>query len=87
MLRGVATDPGRLTVLVILGIRDENQFPLIFYRENCADMALCEDDIDEALIPETQRHQHPGGRGGPDDATALHTLYTGTVHDSLSGQE
>ncbi len=47
---GVVTDPERLTALVILGIRDEKQFPLIFYRENCADMALCEADIDEALI-------------------------------------
>lgn len=51
---GVATDPERLTALVILGIRDEEQFPLIFYRENCADMALCEDDIDEALIARTR---------------------------------
>jgi len=47
---GVKTDPERLTALVILGIRDEEQFPLIFYRENCADMALCEDDIDEDFI-------------------------------------
>ena len=47
---GLITDPERLTALVILGIRDEEQFPLIFYRENCADMALCEDDIDEAFI-------------------------------------
>lgn len=48
--RGIVTDPARLTALVILGIRDEAQFPLIFYRENCADMALCEDDIDEGFI-------------------------------------
>jgi 5-dehydro-2-deoxygluconokinase len=48
--RGVKVDPERLTALVILGIRDREQFPLIFYRENCADMALCEDDIDEDLI-------------------------------------
>ncbi|PYE86619.1 5-dehydro-2-deoxygluconokinase [Phyllobacterium leguminum] len=47
---GVKVDPERLTALVILGIRDDTQFPLIFYRENCADMALCEDDIDEAFI-------------------------------------
>ncbi|EJB07054.1 hypothetical protein Rleg9DRAFT_6029 [Rhizobium leguminosarum bv. trifolii WSM597] len=47
---GVTTDPERLTALVILGIRDEDQFPLIFYRENCADMALSEADIDEAFI-------------------------------------
>ena len=49
-MTGVRTDPDRLTALVILGIRDEDRFPLIFYRENCADMALCEDDIDEAYI-------------------------------------
>ncbi|MFH5774992.1 5-dehydro-2-deoxygluconokinase [Paracoccus sp. NGMCC 1.201697] len=53
-VRGVKTDPERLTALVILGIRDEEQFPLIFYRENCADMALCEDDIDEALIADSR---------------------------------
>ena len=47
---GVVTDPDRLTALVILGIRDQSQFPLIFYRENCADMALCEADIDPAFI-------------------------------------
>lgn len=47
---GVKTDAERLTALVLLGIRDDERFPLIFYRENCADMALCEGDIDEALI-------------------------------------
>nr|WP_247653808.1 5-dehydro-2-deoxygluconokinase [Labrenzia sp. PHM005] len=47
---GVVTDPERLTALVLLGIRDQEQFPLIFYRENCADMALCEDDIDPDFI-------------------------------------
>ncbi|MBB3315910.1 5-dehydro-2-deoxygluconokinase [Rhizobium sp. BK181] len=52
--RGVATDPERLTALVLLGIRDEDQFPLIFYRENCADMALSEDDIDEGFIAESR---------------------------------
>ena len=47
---GVITDPERLTALVLLGIRDHERFPLIFYRENCADMALCEDDIDPGFI-------------------------------------
>ncbi len=51
---GIITDPERLTALVILGIRDETQFPLIFYRENCADMALCEADIDESYIASTR---------------------------------
>ncbi|MCX8997516.1 5-dehydro-2-deoxygluconokinase [Rhizobiaceae bacterium BDR2-2] len=53
-VRGVVTDAERLTALVLLGIRDEHQFPLIFYRENCADMALCEDDIDPAFIAEAR---------------------------------
>ncbi|MCY1127914.1 5-dehydro-2-deoxygluconokinase [Frigidibacter sp. RF13] len=53
-VRGVKTDPGRLTALVLLGIRDDKRFPLIFYRENCADMALCEEDIDEDLIAEAR---------------------------------
>ncbi|PSH70082.1 5-dehydro-2-deoxygluconokinase [Phyllobacterium brassicacearum] len=47
---GVMTDPERLTALVLLGIRDEDTFPLIFYRENCADMALNEGDIHEKYI-------------------------------------
>jgi 5-dehydro-2-deoxygluconokinase len=45
---GVLTDAERLTALVILGIRDRDTFPLIFYRENCADMALEAGDVDEA---------------------------------------
>ena len=53
-VRGVKTDPERLTALVILGIRDQEQFPLIFYRENCADMALCEYDIEESFIAEAR---------------------------------
>ena len=47
---GLITDPERLTALVLLGIRDREHFPLIFMRENCADMALCEDDIDADFI-------------------------------------
>jgi 5-dehydro-2-deoxygluconokinase len=47
---GVVTDKERLTALVILGVRDSHTFPLIFYRDNCADMALCEDDVQEAFI-------------------------------------
>ena len=49
-VRGVKTDPDRLTALVLLGIRDTEQFPLIFYRENCADMGLTVEDIDPDFI-------------------------------------
>ncbi|CAM4305418.1 bifunctional 5-dehydro-2-deoxygluconokinase/5-dehydro-2-deoxyphosphogluconate aldolase [Palleronia rufa] len=47
---GVKVDPDRLTALVLLGIRDQEQFPLIFYRSDCADMGLTEEDIDESFI-------------------------------------
>lgn len=47
---GVVSDPDRLTALVILGIRDRETFPLIFYRENAPDMALTEADIHPELI-------------------------------------
>jgi len=47
---GIATDPERLTALVLLAVENDDSFPLIFYRDNCADNALCEDDIDEAFI-------------------------------------
>jgi len=49
-ISGVKVDPERLTALVLLGIRDQEQFPLIFYRENCADMGLSVDDIDPDFI-------------------------------------
>lgn len=47
---GIATDPERLTALVLLSVEDEGVSPMIFYRTDCADMALDESNIDEALI-------------------------------------
>ncbi|MBS9783071.1 MAG: 5-dehydro-2-deoxygluconokinase [Pasteurella sp.] len=44
------TDKERLTALVLLGIKDEDTFPLIFYRDNCADMAITKDDFSEEYI-------------------------------------
>jgi 5-dehydro-2-deoxygluconokinase len=47
---GIKTDPTRLTSLVLLSVENDKTFPLIFYRDNCADSALCEDDIDENFV-------------------------------------
>nr|WP_314581849.1 5-dehydro-2-deoxygluconokinase [uncultured Pseudomonas sp.] len=47
---GIKIDAERLTAMVLLGIKDRETFPLVFYRENCADMALQAEDIDEAQI-------------------------------------
>jgi 5-dehydro-2-deoxygluconokinase len=48
--RGVLVDTQRLTSLVLLSVRDDHTFPLIFYRDNCADSALCEEDIDAGFV-------------------------------------
>ena len=47
---GIATDPARLTALVLLAVEAEGVSPMIFYRSDCADMALDESDIDETFI-------------------------------------
>lgn len=47
---GIKVDSERLTAMVLLGIKDRETFPLVFYRENCADMALQPEDIHEAQI-------------------------------------
>jgi 5-dehydro-2-deoxygluconokinase len=46
----VQVDPERLTALVLLGLKDRDTFPLLFYRENCADMAIDAAAISEAFI-------------------------------------
>ncbi|MCH9780941.1 MAG: 5-dehydro-2-deoxygluconokinase [Alphaproteobacteria bacterium] len=45
---GIQTDAERLTALAILAIRTDEEFPLLFYRHDCADMA-----INPALIDAT----------------------------------
>ena len=46
----ITFDPDRLTGLVLLGIKDQDTFPLVFYRENVADMAIRLEDIHEDFI-------------------------------------
>jgi 5-dehydro-2-deoxygluconokinase len=48
----IKVDPLRMTALAILGIKDRQTFPLLFYRDNCADMAFSADDVDESFIAE-----------------------------------
>ncbi|HTJ94339.1 MAG TPA: 5-dehydro-2-deoxygluconokinase [Pararobbsia sp.] len=48
--RHVVIDKQRLTALVLLGLKDRDTFPLVFYRDNCADMAFDVADVDEDFI-------------------------------------
>jgi 5-dehydro-2-deoxygluconokinase len=46
----VRTDPAKLTALVFLALRDRSTFPLVFYRHDCADMAIAPEDFDAAFL-------------------------------------
>ena len=48
--QAVQIDAERLTALVLLGLKDRDTFPLLFYRENCADMAIDAAAISEDFI-------------------------------------
>jgi 5-dehydro-2-deoxygluconokinase len=47
---GITIDKQRLTALVLLAVESDKSFPLIFYRDNCADSALDVTDVDEAFV-------------------------------------
>ncbi len=53
-VRTLCTDKNRLTGLVLLGIDPPGRFPLIFFRENCADMAIEKEDFTQKTFEETQ---------------------------------
>jgi len=42
--------PEHLTALVVLGVNPPDRFPLIFYRENCADMQIQPEDAKEEMF-------------------------------------
>jgi 5-dehydro-2-deoxygluconokinase len=46
----VRFDTQRLTALVFLSVRSGNEFPLLFYRDRCADMALAASDVDRNFV-------------------------------------
>lgn len=45
--------PGRRTSAVVLGIEPPDRFPLVYYRDNCADIALTIDDVLAAPLGDT----------------------------------
>jgi 5-dehydro-2-deoxygluconokinase len=48
--RFIPRKPGRRTSAVVLGIEPPDKFPLVYYRDNCADIELTIDDILAAPI-------------------------------------
>src|SRR5437588_826083 len=52
--------PGRRTSAVLLGIEPPDRFPLVFYRDNCADFELTIDDVVAAPIADSRVFQFAG---------------------------
>lgn len=78
------TDEDRLTALAILGIKDDETFPLLFYRDNCADMAICTDDINEDFIASSKALMVSGthfSKSNTDEAQRLAIKYA-KAHDT-----
>lgn len=56
----IPTKPLRRTSAVALGIEPPDRFPLVYYRENCADAALTIDDVDACPIGDARVFQYAG---------------------------
>ncbi len=52
--RFIPRKPGRRTSAVLLGIEPPDRFPLVFYRDNCADIELTIDDVVAAPVRQTR---------------------------------
>jgi hypothetical protein len=52
--RFIPRKPGRRTSAVILGIEPPDKFPLVYYRDNCADIELTIDDILAAPVADSR---------------------------------
>lgn len=52
--------PGRRTSAVVLGIEPPDRFPLVYYRENCADQALTIDDVQASPLEQVQAFEFAG---------------------------
>src|SRR5438105_4398753 len=58
--RFIPRKPGRRTSAVLLGIEPPDRFPLVFYRDNCADIELTVDDVLAAPVEEVGVFQFAG---------------------------
>ena len=56
----VSRKPGRRTSAVILGIEPPDRFPLVYYRDNCADIALDMEDVLSAPIAHSRAFEFAG---------------------------
>ena len=74
--------PKHRTSAVVLGIEPPDRFPLIYYRDNCADIELTIDDVLAAPIPES-RAVLISGTGLSKEPSRSATLYAAEKAQSI----
>lgn len=70
--------PGRRSSAVILGIEPPDKFPLVYYRDNCADIALTVEDVQKIPI-ETFKALVISGTGFSKEPSRTATTYAAEV--------
>ncbi len=58
--RFISRKPGKRSSAVLLGIEPPDSFPLVYYRDNCADIALTIDDVRNAPVSDSKVFQFAG---------------------------
>ncbi len=58
--RWIPRKPGRRSSAVVLGIEPPDKFPLVYYRDNCADIELTIDDVLAAPVTDCRVFQFAG---------------------------
>lgn len=72
--RYVPKKPGKRTSAVVLGIEPPDRFPLVYYRDNCADIELTIDDVLAAPVADS-RALFISGTGLSKEPSRSATLY------------
>ena len=81
----IVKKPGHRTSAVVLGIEPPDKFPLIYYRDNCADIELTIDDVIASPIA-TSRAVLISGTGLSKEPSRSATLYAAEHAKSMERQ-
>lgn len=81
----IVKKPGHRTSAVVLGIEPPDKFPLIYYRDNCADIELTIDDVIASPIAES-RAVLISGTGLSKEPSRSATLYAAEQAKSMERQ-
>ncbi len=83
--RFIVRKPGHRTSAVLLGIEPPDKFPLVYYRDNCADIEITIDDVLAAPVREAQVVQFAGTNFSKDPSRSA-TLFAAELARSAGAK-